>query len=122
MVIEVGDEVTMSRTSGIIVTVTCIEIQRETEAHLVEAEEDEAGLEVLQVGMEEGEVRGFRKERDSRRLHSDKRACKEALPPEPKMIRERTSLDEIFGHNLPTLNRPLWPAKRHYQLPFLRLP
>ena len=107
MVFEVGDEVIISRTSGIIVIVTRIERQRETEAHLVEVEEDEVGLEVLQVGMEEGKVRGFRKVRDSRRLHSDKRACKEALPPEPKMIRERTSLEEIFGHNLPSLNRLL---------------
>jgi len=103
VVFEVGDEVTISRTSGIIVTVTRIETQRKTEAEalLVEAEEDEAGLGVLQVGTEEGEVRGFHKERDSRRLHSDKKACKEALLPEPKMILERTSLEEMFGHNLP---------------------
>lgn len=107
MVFEVGDEVIISRTSGIIVTVTRTEPQRETEAFHVEAEEDEAGLEVLQVGTEEGEIRGFHKEHDLRRLHSDKKACKEALPPEPKMMREKTNLEEIFGHNLPTPNRLL---------------
>jgi hypothetical protein len=103
MVTEVGDEVTISRTRIIAVTVTRIEPQRKTEAL---AEEDEAGLEVLQVGTE-GE--GFHKERDSCRLHSDKKACKEALPPEPKMIpgRERTSLEEIFGCNLSTPSRCL---------------
>jgi hypothetical protein len=106
MVTEVGDEVTISRTSGIIVTVTRIEPQRKTEAL---AEEDEAGPGVLQVGTKQGEVQGFHKERDSCRLHSDKKACKEALPSEPKIIPswERTSLEEIFGHNFPTPRRCL---------------
>jgi hypothetical protein len=106
VVFEVGDEVIISRTSGIIVTVTRTETQRETEAHLVEAE-DEAGLEVLQVGTEEGEVRDFHKERDSHRLHSHKKVYKEAFLPEPKMIRGRTSLEEMFGNNHPTPSRLL---------------
>ena len=98
MVLEVEDEMIISGTSGIIVIRTVIELQRETEALLVQAEEDEVGLEVLQVGMEE-EVRDFtvhHKDRDSRRLRSDKKA-----PPKPKMIQGRTSLEEIFDHNLP---------------------
>ena len=97
MVFGVEDEMII-----VVVTVTrtVTEPQRETEALLGQAKEDVAGLEVLQVGTEEGEVRDFtvrHKYRDSRPLHSDKKA----FPPKSKMNQGRTSSAEIFDHNLP---------------------
>lgn len=107
VVFGVGDEIIISGTGGIVVTVTrtVIEPQKESEALLAQAEGDEVGLEVLQVGMEEGEIRDstvHHKDNESSRLHSDKKAS-----PKLKMIQGRTSLEEIFDHSLPTPSRLL---------------